>query len=206
MSLFVKLCGLQSVAEVEFAASLGVDALGFVMTPSIRQVDFETGRRLVAAVPEGVISVGVFYRPEADLVRHVRDEVGFDWIQAETESLRGIDGIAAFPVVHDGIELEGHVAEALEVSASGWVLVESAGHGGKGHSAEWARVADLDDVSDVVLAGGLNAGNVLEATGLVHPGGVDVSSGIESVPGIKDPSLMREFVETARRIDRKVAR
>lgn len=206
MTPFIKLCGLRTVEDIEFAAALGVDAVGIVMTPSVRQVDTETAKRLVEAVPEGVVSVGVFYRPTAEVVRTARDEIGFDWIQAETENLQGINEISPFPVVHDGDSLGSDAVEAFEISASGRILVESSGHGGKGMQAEWGRVAGLARIDDVVLAGGLNARNVLEAIGLVGPGGVDVSSGVESAPGVKDHALMKEFVDMARNSDREVAR
>lgn len=206
MSLFIKLCGLRSIEDIEFAAGLGVEAIGLVMTPSVRQVDFDTARRLVDSVPEGLISVGVFYHPEAELVRRARDDVGFDWIQSETKNLLGISGITPFPVVHDGQNLESDVAAAFAASVLGRILVESSGRGGKGEHADWGRVSMLERTQDVVLAGGLNALNISEAIELVRPGGVDVSSGIETAPGVKDLGLMTEFVEIARATDREMAR
>jgi phosphoribosylanthranilate isomerase len=78
------------------------------------------------------------------------------------------------------------------------VLVDSAAHGGTGHAPSWERVAAVDFRGRLILAGGLDADNVAEAVGLVRPFGVDVSSGIESAPGVKDPVRMRAFVEAAR--------
>jgi phosphoribosylanthranilate isomerase len=78
------------------------------------------------------------------------------------------------------------------------VLVDSAARGGTGHPPSWERLASVGFPGRLILAGGLGPANVADAIGLVRPFGIDVSSGIESTPGVKDPVKMRAFVETAR--------
>ncbi|MEX1093229.1 MAG: N-(5'-phosphoribosyl)anthranilate isomerase [Acidimicrobiia bacterium] len=204
MSIWVKLCGVRTHRDVEAAAAAGADAMGVVMTPSLRMVDIETARALVLAAPRDLLKVAVFYRPERAHVEAVRDAVSFDLFQAEPETLEGIDGIEVLPVVHDRSDLAPAVARAAKMSGSGRVLVESAGHGGKGAAPDWGRVAAVGNLDHVVVAGGLTPDNVGGVVATLRPGGVDVSSGVESAPGVKDPILMERFVEMARSGAREV--
>lgn len=204
MSIWVKLCGVRTHGDVEAAAAAGADAVGMVMTPSVRMVDLDTARALVQAAPGDLLKVAVFYRPTRAQVEAVRDAVPFDLFQAEPESLQGIDGIEVLPVVHDAPDLAPAVARAAEMSGSGLVLVESAGHGGKGAAPDWGRVAALGNLDRVVVAGGLTPNNVAGVVATLRPGGVDVSFGVESAPGVKDPILMESFVEMARSGAREV--
>lgn len=198
MSLWVKLCGMRTVEDVATAAAAGADAVGFVMTPSVRRVDLEDAGALVGSTPPGITTVGVFYRPDPAWVEHVRDRVPFDMFQAEPENLDGVEGIEALPVVHDRPDLETAVERAFAL-ASHRVMVEGPGKGGRGRSPDWDRVAGLPRLAEIVIAGGLTGSNVAEAIRRLRPAGVDVSSGVESEPGVKDHGLMRDFVAAARR-------
>lgn len=204
MSLWVKLCGVRTQRDIEAAMAAGADAVGVVMTPSVRMVDLDTARTLVLSAPGDLLKVAVFYRPTRAQVEAVRDAVPFDLFQAEPETLQGIGGIEVLPVVHDRPDLAPAVARAAEVAGSGRVLVESAGHGGKGAAPDWGRVAALGNLDHVVVAGGLTPDNVGGVVAALRPAGVDVSSGVESAPGVKDPILMESFVEMARSGAREV--
>jgi phosphoribosylanthranilate isomerase len=198
VSLWVKLCGVRSEADVAAAVAAGADAIGLVMTPSVRQVDLDTARRLVAGAPDELTTVAVFYRPDRDLVESVRDQVPFDLFQAEPESLEGISGIQTLPVIHDSPDLASAVRGLSTSLRRERILVESAGRGGTGLSPDWRRVGAVGQLDKVVIAGGLTPDNVAEAVADLNPGGVDVSSGVELSPGVKDPELMARFVEAAR--------
>lgn len=198
MSIWVKLCGVRTQRDFEVAAAAGADAVGVVLTPSVRMVDLEAARGLVLSAPEDLLKVAVFYRPARAHVEAVRDAVPFDLFQAEPGTLQGIDGIEILPVVHDRSDLPSAVAQAAEMSGSGRVLVESAGRGGAGLAPDWGRVASIGNLDRVVVAGGLTPDNVAGVVATLRPGGVDVSSGVESAPGVKDPILMESFVEMAR--------
>lgn len=204
MSLWVKLCGVRTQRDVEAAVAAGADAVGVVLTPSVRMVDIDTALALVMAAPPDLVKVAVFYMPERAHVEAVRDAVPFDLFQAEPETLEGLGGIEVLPVVHDQPDLAPAVARAAEMSRSRRVLVESAGHGGKGAAPDWGRVAAVGNLDRVVVAGGLTPGNVAKVVATLRPGGVDVSSGVESAPGVKDPILMESFVEMARSGAREV--
>ena len=204
MSLWVKLCGVRTHRDVEAAVDAGADAIGVVLTPSVRMVDLDTAHDLVRSAPGELLKVAVFYRPQRAQVEAVRDAVPFDLFQAESEALDGIDGIEVLPVVHDRPDLATAVACAAGLPGSGRVLVESAGHGGQGAAPDWGRVAALGNLDRVVVAGGLTPDNVAGVVATLRPGGVDVSSGVESAPGVKDPGLMKSFVAMARNGARKV--
>jgi len=198
MSLWVKLCGVRSEADIAAAVAAGADAVGMVMTSSVRQIDIHTARRLVAEAEDRLTTVAVFYWPDRDLVESVRDQVPFDLFQAESETLEGISGIQTLPVVHDRPDLASAVRRLTTSLGSRRILVESAGHGGTGKSPDWGRVATIGRLDNVVIAGGLTSENVAAAVANLGPAGVDVSSGVESEPGVKDHELMARFVQAAR--------
>jgi phosphoribosylanthranilate isomerase len=198
MSLWVKLCGVRSEADIAAAVAAGADAVGMVMTSSVRQIDIHTARRLVAEAEDRLTTVAVFYWPDRDLVESVRDQVPFDLFQAESETLEGISGIQTLPVVHDRPDLASAVRRLTTSLGSRRILVESAGRGGTGLSPDWGRVATIGRLDNVVIAGGLTSENVAAAVANLGPAGVDVSSGVESEPGVKDHELMARFVQAAR--------
>jgi phosphoribosylanthranilate isomerase len=203
MTLFVKLCGIRSIPDLEAAIEAGADAVGMVMTPSPRQVTPSHARALIKLVPDHVLGVAVFHDPSPEVIRRVEAEVAPDLFQAELSSLTGLPADRILPVVVDSVSIEADLDRALEATTRNMVLVDSAARGGTGRSSDWDRLAGLDTCNKVVLAGGLNHHNVVEAISRVRPFGVDVSSGIEASPGEKDPDLMKVFVEAARSAELK---
>lgn len=198
MSLWVKLCGVRNQADVAAAIEAGADAVGIVLSPSPRQVEPDTAAALVELASGHLSAVAVFYHPNPREVMKLHEEIGFDLYQAEPKSLPESEGLPTLPVVHDSDALTRDVMAARSVSTSGMVLIEGKGQGGRGHRPDPVRLSHLENRGDVVIAGGLNASNVGSVVGSLNPGGVDVSSGIESEPGIKDHLLMERFVKAAR--------
>ena len=198
MSLFVKLCGIKTEPDLEAAVAAGADAVGFVLTPSPRQISLSQAARLKRLLPDHVLGVAVFHQPSPGLLRRTEEEVGPDLFQAEAVTLIGLAPDKLLPVVVDGEDMAWRVGEAARAAARGWVLVDSSARGGTGRPPNWARLAQLPTAAKMILAGGLNEENVAEVVSSVRPFGVDVSSGIESSPGVKDPERMRSFVTGAR--------
>lgn len=196
MTLFVKLCGIRTETDLEVAVEAGADAVGFVMTPSPRQVSPPDAARLRALLPPGVLAVAVYHEPAPGLIRRVDQEVGPDLHQSAAGTFDEVAIEGALPVVVDGDDVGDRVAAAN--GREGMVLVDSRAKGGSGVRPDWGRLAQVALGSKLILAGGLDPGNVAEAIGTVHPFGVDVSSGVERRPGEKDPDLMRAFVRAAR--------
>jgi phosphoribosylanthranilate isomerase len=200
MSLFVKLCGIRNEADLEAAVEAGADAVGFVLTPSPRQIPLSLAARLNTRLPESVLGVAVFHAPSPDLLARAGEEVGPDLFQSELSTLVGISADHLLPVVVDSESLDQDFALAAASAGRGMVLVDSAARGGTGSVPNWGRLAGLNGPGRLILAGGLDSENVVEAVSLVKPFGVDVSSGIEKAPGVKDPERMRAFVEAARSV------
>lgn len=201
MTLFIKLCGLRTPADVETAVDAGADAVGFVMTESPRQVSVAQAANLCSLLPANVLGVAVFHDPFPRLVEQVQREVAPDLFQAESGTLRGLPRSRILPVVAEGPGLAHRVETALGATGKGWVLVDSSARGGTGRRVDWEGLGPLSSRNRLVLAGGLTPHNVAEAVRSVRPGGVDVSSGVEQAPGVKDHELMRAFVVAARAVE-----
>ncbi len=194
MSMFVKICGLTSPEGVAAAVKAGADAAGFVFSPSPRQVTPDRARQLAAALPAGMLRVAVFRHPPPGWIAQVLEEFPADWVQSDAADLPGVDlgGADALPVFRSGAPLPPHLPELL--------LFEGP-DSGAGRVADWEAAAGVAALTRVILAGGLNPANLGAALARVRPWGVDVSSGVESSPGVKDPALVAAFVAAARRAD-----
>jgi phosphoribosylanthranilate isomerase len=185
--------------DVAEAARLGVDAIGLVFYPkSPRNVSIDQARKLVAALPAFVTVTALFLDPSSDDVQRVLDSVRVELLQfhgvepAEFCRAFGRPYIKAVPMGG-----QADVAEyARRHSVAAALLLDShaAGQrGGTGVSFDWASLPKVEG-PPVILAGGLNPVNVATAIRIVRPYGVDVSSGVESAPGIKDMEKMAAFV------------
>jgi phosphoribosylanthranilate isomerase len=203
----VKICGITSPEDGRMAAEAGADAVGLVFWPgSPRRVDLATAGRISAALPPFVLRVGVFVDAGRDELVRAADEAGLDLLQLHgSEPPDAVENLPRRALkalrVGDGFVL----AEALryEGRAAGLVLdtKDAAAPGGTGRSFDWTLAQGVRDrVKFLMLAGGLHAGNVAEAIRTVRPDAVDVSSGVESAPGRKDPAKVRAFVAAARSV------
>jgi phosphoribosylanthranilate isomerase len=199
--LWIKICGMMTVQAIEAASEAGAQAVGFVFyEASPRNLSLEAAAALQAPVPAGVDRVAVFLHPAQALVDAVIERLRPDWIQADHADLRALTLPAqqqVLPVLRSGAPWP----QPLPAR----VLVESA-RSGMGEPADWESAAGLASETELVLAGGLSASNVGEAVRRVRPFGVDVSSGVELRRGVKDPGLIREFIETARLASVQAAR
>lgn len=195
--LWIKICGLRTTAAIEVAAAAGANALGFVFhETSPRNLSLATARELQRAVPEGVERVAVFLHPSQALVDAVLNAIEPDWLQTDAGDLPELRLPAGQPVLP---VLRGDAVAAAALP--GRVLFESA-RSGAGERADWAAAAAVAASTPLVLAGGLHPGNVAEAVRTVRPFGVDVSSGVERERGVKDATLIREFIRAAREAQR----
>lgn len=199
--MFVKICGVTRPEAVEAALREGVDAIGFNFhPPSPRCLAPERASQLAAAVPPDVLRVAVMLRPRQAEWDQVISSFQPDCVQADADSLAGLrlpEGMRRLPVYRDRERFD-----AEEYPRDETFLFESA-VSGKGRPPNWAHAALLARRARVVLAGGLDPGNVAEAIRLVRPWGVDVSSGVESSAGLKDPARVRAFVRAAREAEER---
>jgi phosphoribosylanthranilate isomerase len=199
--LWIKICGLRSVAAIEAAAAAGANAVGFVFhEPSPRNLPLGVARDLQPAVPPGIDRVAVFLHPSQALVDAVIEAVQPDWLQTDADDLSALrvpGGVRVLPVLRSG---PGPRAQSLPARC----LLESA-RSGMGECADWSLAAAMARHTELVLAGGLHPANVGEAVRAVRPFGVDVSSGVESERGVKDAALIREFIRAAREAQRALS-
>jgi phosphoribosylanthranilate isomerase len=195
----VKICGIRDRAGMACALEAGADAVGAVLAPSFRRIPLRDAQALFAEVPEAVLKVLVAGRATRLELARALACAGADLVQAEGASL---PGQRVLPVERDGPDLPARLrARARQHSM---VLVEGA-VSGRGVRAEWARVADAADAVRtatvgfrLVLSGGLSPESVAGAIREVRPYAVDVSSGVERAPGVKDAARVRAFVLAAR--------
>ena len=200
MSLFVKICGITEPESAITAHEAGADAIGLVFAPSARRVSPEEARRIAAAVPESVIRVAVFLRPVQDEVDRVLSVFTPDMVQADVDSPVELPPRVGFlPVVRDSGSLPVSVGDRDRL-----ILFEGP-VSGSGVTSDWEEARRLARRSRLVLAGGLDPSNVGEAVRAVRPFGVDVSSGVETYPGVKDPEKIRLFLEAVRAAEKVVS-
>lgn len=200
----VKICGITCVDDALAALEAGADALGFMFyPPSPRHLLPEAARDIIRALPPFIARVGVFVDASEDRVAHVAALAGLDIVQfhgRETvdycRRVRGPRVIKAFRM--DGPPALGRLAE---FDGFAWLLDSyvAGAYGGTGQTFNWDLACEaVRRGGRVILAGGLTPENVGRAVAAVRPYAVDVSSGVESAPGRKDPEKLRAFVEAAK--------
>ena len=196
----VKICGLVREADVRSAADLGADAIGFVFyAPSPRVVDIEQARRLCAGLPPFVTSVGLFVDADQDYVRTVLSRVPLDLLQFHGDEPPDYCGAFSRPWVKV-IRMRPSTDLAVLVKryqqGAGLLLdtYDPSTVGGTGRSFDWTLVPEAL-APHIILAGGLGPDNVAEAVRRIRPFAVDVSGGVESGKGEKDPVKMAAFIQ-----------
>ena len=199
----IKICGITRQADAQLAASLGVDAVGFVLAESPRKMEPHKVQDISLSLPPFVRTVGVFVDEDPEFVRQVAAFCGFDWVQLHGNESPGYCNALDFkPLkairVKDRKSIE--TRAAYKGCVRGFVLdtYVKGQHGGTGKTFDWTLAKEAKQYGPVILSGGLTPEDVREAINRVSPCGVDVSSGVESAPGIKDHEKMRRFVAEAR--------
>ncbi|MER6945167.1 phosphoribosylanthranilate isomerase [Nonomuraea sp. NPDC000554] len=194
--MYVKICGLSEPEHVETAVEAGADAIGFVLTRSPRRVTPERARQLAALVPERVLTVGVFRGEDQQAVRAAALAAGVRGVQ-----LHGAHPHGDFTALKDlDLTLVRAVDSASDLRCGAYdedLLIVDAPRPGSGEPWNWAAVRGRPS-GRWLLAGGLDPSNVADAIAAAGPWGVDVSSGVELAPGVKDSRLIRDFLTAAR--------
>lgn len=197
--MFIKVCGLRRAEDVEWAVMHGATAVGFIFWPrSPRYVDPDQAAALVRLVPPDVATVGVFVNEDPDAIRDVAARTGVSMVQLHGDEAPEVAAQLDRPVMKAmGVEAVRDTAWPLGTT----VLLDVTDRdrrGGTGQLVDWTQAAEVARVRNVVLAGGLVPDNVEAAIAAVRPYGVDVSSGVEDEPGVKNPGQVRLFLERAR--------
>jgi phosphoribosylanthranilate isomerase len=194
--MIVKICGLTRSEDAALAVELGATALGMIFWPSSpRAVSRAQARAIVDAAPSGVLTVGVFVNPAMEEVEAVMEEVPLGAIQLHGDEPPALVNSLPWPVIKGvGLPADGALPELDEWADTVRVLLDAhdpVRRGGTGRTVDWTRAALLARRRPLILAGGLQADNVAAAIEQVAPAGIDISSGVERVPGIKDETKLR---------------
>ena len=192
MTLFVKICGVTTEEAADAAVAAGADAIGFVFhAPSPRNLLPGRAAALARNLPPGVLCVAVTLHPEQAVIDRVLESMMPDAWQSDA---------ADFDVLHIPAVIERWPVLRQHGSAPKGprrVVFESPASG-SGWRADWTAASAMARTAELILGGGLDATNVGRAIAAVRPFGVDVSSGVERSPGVKDARRIREFIVAAR--------
>ena len=206
---WIKMCGMTRAEDAIAAAEAGADAIGFVFAASPRKVEPSVARAIGRVLPPHVLRFGVFVDETPATIGHIIEEAGLDRVQLhgfEEPMVREVAGtrmVKAFRVVDESV-----LEEIRSWSPDFFFLDTFSRHaaGGTGETFDWSIARRAAALGRLVLAGGLDSGNVGRALYEVRPFGVDVSSGVEDSPGRKNPEKMRAFVQAVRDADRALSR
>jgi len=202
MRVRVKICGVTGVEDAVLAAEAGADAIGLVFAESPRKVTLDNARRIISFLPPFVCAVGVFVDAPRDEVLGTAGAVGLHAVQLHgnesPEYAASLGGLGVIKSVRVASPEDVLRAELYRTA----VLFDTASErfaGGSGETFPWEYVAGAALERPVILAGGLTPESVARALSVVRAWGVDVSSGVESGKGVKDPRKIRLFIENVRR-------
>ena len=201
----IKICGLTTVHQAQSCVDLGVDAIGVnLVASSPRRIDLATAREIARHVGGRTLVVAVVAGMTVAAMRALREESGAGCLQLHGDESAD-DVLALLPHAYKAV----HVADAADIARADampgdYVLVDakvSGALGGTGQTLDWSLVEGLARRRRLTLAGGLRAENVASAIDRVKPWCVDVASGVETAPGVKDPHKLKQFVDAVRRTD-----
>lgn len=216
----VKICGLTSVADAQAAAEQGADAIGLMFySKSPRYIELELAAQIAQRVGPFVTLVGLFVNAEAETVKQVLRAVPLHVLQFHGDETREYCEQFQRPYVKAlrvespsdtsdaSLQAIRHALAAVcdnYASASGILLdaYSKQAYGGTGEQFNWQCIPDCFATMPLILAGGLHADNVAAAIAQTKPYAVDVSSGVETSPGVKDHLKIKQFIENARRAGR----
>lgn len=204
---WIKVCGITNLEDALAAAEAGADALGFVFAPgSPRYVEPWQASAIIARLPRGVATVGVFVDAPAEEAMATVEECGLGLVQLHGQEPPAFCAVMPVPVikavrVRGPESLEGLAAYRGRVRALLLDAYAPGLAGGTGQGFDHALALEAKRHGDVIVAGGLTPANVAEVVRRVRPFGVDASSRLEAAPGRKNPELVRRFIAEVRRTD-----
>lgn len=206
----IKICGLTRAGDVKAAVDAGADALGVVLAPSRRRLSIDDAAAILTEAPPAVARVGVFVDPDISFVEDAVRACGLTAVQLSGDETPEFCASLKLPVVkalHVGEGFSWDQAEPYRQRVAALLLdTYVAGlAGGTARPFRWHEVGKLPAWAPVFVAGGLTPGNVAECARALRPFAVDVSSGVEISPGVKDAEKIRKLCEAVREADAESA-
>ena len=200
--MLLKVCGITRIADAQHAVEHGATALGFVFWPrSPRRIEPAVVAEIVAELPQTVITAGVFVNETSEGIARTMEKARLTHVQLHGDEPVSYSEVLAWPILRS-VTLDTSAAIISEWPADTTLLLDAADperRGGTGQAVDWTRAATLARRRRVVLAGGLTPENVEEAIAAVRPYGIDVSSGVEDAPGLKNAEKVSLFLANALR-------
>lgn len=197
--MFIKICGITNEQDALLAVALGADALGFVFAPSPRQISPALAREIVKRLPPETVTVGVFRNETPARIIEIVNEARLQGAQLHGHETPAMTAEVATDIrfVIKAVVAGSPDAAHANNFASDAILVDGL-HPGSGTAYDWELLQDIPTDIRLMLSGGLTPENVAAGIAQVRPWGVDVSSGVEKAPGLKDAVKMRHFITNAR--------
>ena len=197
--MIIKVCGITRLEDALCAQDAGADMIGFVFAPSPRQVSAQQAKQIISQLSGDVKTVGVFTQPREEIL-NILQQVDLDMIQLHGDQPEELTAeLGAERVIRAFRVRDAEVLQRAQKS-QGTLLLDAycpSSAGGTGTSFDWNLLEGC--TRPYILSGGLNPVTVTGAVSRFHPYGLDVSSGVESAPGIKDHTLIKEFITNAKR-------
>ena len=193
----VKICGITSLKDAEMAVNYSVSAIGMIFCPdSPRYVDPAKVEQWIERIPDSVKKVGVFVNEQIDTINNITRQLKLEFIQLHgDESPEFCNGIIrpVIKVFRVGDDFDAIVLNEYDVHGFLFDTYKKGNPGGTGTRFNWDLIANLKTETPIILSGGLTPENVLNGIEAVNPAAVDVNSGVESVPGVKDEEKIKEL-------------
>jgi phosphoribosylanthranilate isomerase len=207
----IKICGLTRPEDAATAVAAGADAVGVIFAASRRQVTIEQAVEVLAAVPPPVARVGVFVDADPDFVTEAVERCRLSAVQfsgSESPTACVASPAPVLKVIAVGEDFGWSAATPYEGAVSALLLdtYVPGSAGGTARTFSWGSIDHLPDWAPVFVAGGLHPGNVGECIRVLRPFAVDVSSGVEERPALKDPAKIEAFCTAVRSVDQEVVR
>lgn len=196
---FVKICGITSIEDARVAVDAGADAIGLILASSVRQLTVEQAHEIAAATRGSTLRVGVFRNDSDDFVVEAIGRSGVDVAQVHgplSDELRKSLEVQEVLIIK-ALSIGSDEFFEFDDASVDAVLIDGPTPG-SGETHPWHELARRQFVRPVIVAGGLNALNVVDVLETTNAWGADVSSGVEYAPGVKDPTHVRDFVRNAR--------
>ena len=197
--MFVKICGITRLQDALCAVEHGADAIGFIFAESKRKVSISIVSEIVEQLPKNFLTIGVFRDQNPQQIIETIHEAGLVGAQLHgQESVQEVAEVASVIKFIVKSVVAGSVdAKNADQFATEMIMVDSA-NPGSGTNYDLNLLCELPPSVRLILSGGLTVSNVVSSIRTASPWGVDVSSGVESTPGIKDYSKIRDFIANAR--------
>jgi phosphoribosylanthranilate isomerase len=209
MQMLVKICGITRLEDARFAVECGASALGFVFWPdSPRSIDPDRARAIIESLPPFVTAVGVFVNQSREDVNDVATRARLGVVQLHGDETVAFVGGMTRPVIKALVLAEAE--ERMDHWPSETMLLldvhDPVRRGGTGRTLDWTRASAVAARRRILLAGGLTPANVADAISCVRPFGIDVSSGVEVSPGVKDHQRLKALFDEVREADQSLRR